>query len=69
MKASISWTKSNCVWKTTHNDLKIIEYEWQHFKNCKLLSMKANISWTKNNWVWKPTLQELRVYEGQHFMN
>ena len=48
--------KNNCVWKTAHNDLKIIEYESQHFKNYKLLSIKANISWTKNNCVWKPTL-------------
>ena len=53
MKASLSWTKNNCVWKTAHNDLKIIEYESQHFKNYKLLSIKANISWTKNNCAMK----------------
>ena len=61
MKARISWTKSNCVWKPTHNDLKIIEYERQHFKNYELLNMKPDISWTKNNCVWKPTLLILKI--------
>ena len=54
MKASISWIKSNCVWKPTHNDLKIIEYESQDFRNYKLLSMKGNNSRIKS--VWLPTL-------------
>ena len=49
-------------------NLEMIEYESQHFKNYKLLSMKANIYWTKNNCVWKSTLQDSKIidYEVQH---
>ena len=67
MKASISWIKNNCVWKPTHNDLKIIEYDRQDFRNYKLLSMKGNNSRIKS--VWRPTFHELEiiVYESKHF--
>ena len=32
MKANISWTKNNSVWKPIIQELKIIEYEGQYFK-------------------------------------
>ena len=65
MKANTLNIKNDLVWRPTHQELKVIEYEGQHFMNLKLLSMKATISRMKNFWVWKTTLKIIE-YEGQH---
>ena len=70
MKTNTLNIKNYWVWRPTLKELKVIEYEGQHFQNYKWLSMKANSSWTKNNCVWMPTFHELKVnvYEGLKFL-